>query len=187
MAKIDITKIEGYDTMTPEQKLAALETYEYDDGSGALKTIREQLSKATGDAAKYKRELEQSKKSSDDEMTKLQNRLAELEKRGRIAAARARFMAIGCTEESAKDMAECFGDVTLDDSVADRLFDGLKKHFDEVRKKAKSDAMTGVSKPKGGSEQKAMTLEEFRKMSADERAEFAHKNPEDYERLYGGN
>ena len=26
--KIDTTKIEGYDTMTPEQKLAALEAFE---------------------------------------------------------------------------------------------------------------------------------------------------------------
>ena len=33
MAKIDITKIEGYDKMTPEEKLAALEAFEYEDTS----------------------------------------------------------------------------------------------------------------------------------------------------------
>ena len=33
MAKIDITKIEGYDIMTAEQKLAALEAFEYEDNA----------------------------------------------------------------------------------------------------------------------------------------------------------
>lgn len=40
MAKIDITKIEGYDKMTPEEKLAALEAFEYEDNSSELEKYK---------------------------------------------------------------------------------------------------------------------------------------------------
>lgn len=40
MAKFDTSTIENYDSMTPEEKLAALENYEYDDHSDAVEQAR---------------------------------------------------------------------------------------------------------------------------------------------------
>ena len=51
MAKIDTSKIEGYAEMTPEQKLAALEGFEYEDNSAELEKQKNALSKANSEAA----------------------------------------------------------------------------------------------------------------------------------------
>lgn len=55
MAKIDTSKIEGYAEMTPEQKLAALEGFEYEDNSAELEKQKNALSKANSEAAEWKR------------------------------------------------------------------------------------------------------------------------------------
>lgn len=55
MAKIDTSKIEGYANMTPEQKLAALEGFEYEDNSAELEKQKNALSKANSEAAEWKR------------------------------------------------------------------------------------------------------------------------------------
>ena len=54
MAKIDTSKIEGYADMTPEQKLAALEGYEYEDNAAELEKQKNALSKANSEAAEWK-------------------------------------------------------------------------------------------------------------------------------------
>ena len=64
MANIYVTKIEGYAEMSPEDKVAALEAYEYDDGSN----LKSAVDKATHEAAEYKKQLKalQDKISSED-------------------------------------------------------------------------------------------------------------------------
>ena len=55
MAKIDTTKIEGYESMTAEQKLEALTAYEFEEeqGDSEVERLRSSLSKANKDAAEY--------------------------------------------------------------------------------------------------------------------------------------
>lgn len=55
MAKIDTNLIEGYADMTPEQKLAALEGFEYEDNAVELERQKNALSKANSEAAEWKR------------------------------------------------------------------------------------------------------------------------------------
>ena len=43
MAKIDTNLIEGYADMTPEQKLAALEGFEYEDNTAELERQKKKL------------------------------------------------------------------------------------------------------------------------------------------------
>ena len=58
MAKIDISKIENYASLTPEQKLTALEAYEVEDaGGGDLEKYKAAASKANSEAAELKRQL----------------------------------------------------------------------------------------------------------------------------------
>ena len=55
MAKIDVSKIEGYDTMTPEEKLAALESFEYEDNATELERYKNAVTKANSEAADWKK------------------------------------------------------------------------------------------------------------------------------------
>jgi len=57
MAKIDITKIEGYEEMSAEEKLAALEGFEIPelDYTGFVK--KELFDKASSEIANYKKQL----------------------------------------------------------------------------------------------------------------------------------
>ena len=57
--KIDVSKIVGYEEMSAEDKLKALEEYEFDvpkDNSEEVKNLKESLSKANSQAAEYKRQ-----------------------------------------------------------------------------------------------------------------------------------
>ena len=76
MAKIDITKIEGYDKMTPEEKLAALEAFEYEDNFSELEKYKNAASKANSEAAEWRKkhnallsEEEQKKQANEEELT----------------------------------------------------------------------------------------------------------------------
>ena len=77
MAKIDTSKIEGYAEMTPEQKLAALEGFEYEDNSAELEKQKNALSKANSEAAEWKRKhnalLSEEEKKKQDEAQRLQD------------------------------------------------------------------------------------------------------------------
>ena len=60
MAKIDVTKINGYADMSAEEKLKALEEYEFDapkDNIEEIAKLKNALSNASSDAAKWKAAL----------------------------------------------------------------------------------------------------------------------------------
>ena len=57
MPKIDTSTIAGYAEMTAEQKLAALESFEYDDGSKQNEKLKAAMDKAASEAASYKKKL----------------------------------------------------------------------------------------------------------------------------------
>lgn len=56
MAKIDTSKIEGYESMTAEEKLAALESVEFDLSGYVSKDTAD---KYASEAAQYKRQLKE--------------------------------------------------------------------------------------------------------------------------------
>ena len=70
MAKVDITKIEGYEGMTPEEKIKALEAYEIEDVqpdySGYVK--KDVFDKTASELAGVKKQLKE--KMTDDEAAK---------------------------------------------------------------------------------------------------------------------
>ena len=60
MAKIDVGVIDGYETMTAEEKIAALEAFEYDDHSQELEDLgkyKDATTKANHEAAELKKQL----------------------------------------------------------------------------------------------------------------------------------
>ena len=60
MAKINVSDIEGYAEMTAEEKVAALENYEYEDNAQAvsdLEKYKDAVTKANHEAADFKKQL----------------------------------------------------------------------------------------------------------------------------------
>ena len=100
MPKIDTSKIEGYAEMTPEQKLEALEGYEYEDHSEELERQKAAVSKANGEAAEWKRkhtallsEDEKKKQEDADKLASMEKELAELRKGKVVSDYKAKFVA----------------------------------------------------------------------------------------------
>ena len=77
MAKIDVTKIKGYEQMSAEDKLKALEAFEYDDGASEIERYKNAATKANSEAAEWKKKHnallsteDQKKQESEENMTK---------------------------------------------------------------------------------------------------------------------
>jgi acyl-CoA synthetase (NDP forming) len=192
--KIDVGLIEGYETMTAEEKLAALESFEYDDHSDALADLekhKEATNKATHEAAELKKQLkalqDQQKtgnKSADETIARLQEQVNELTRQNTISSYTAQFVALGYDSE----LAAATAIATADGDVA-TVFENQRKFLEQHDKDTKANILKQTPKPGQGGTGKqapAMTLEKFRKLSQTERMKFAAEYPEEYAKLYGG-
>lgn len=190
MAKLDTSLIEGYENMTPEQKVSALEALEYDDHAAELEKYKNALTKANGDAAEWKRkhnallsEDELKRQKEAEERQQIMDELTTLREEKLISGYKTSYMANGYDEALADATARALAAGEMDKVFANQ------KAFLEARDKAlKAQLMGNTPKPAGdgGTASSTMTLEAFRKMTSAERAEYASKNPEEYESLYGG-
>lgn len=152
MAKIDTSKIEGYADMTPEQKLAALEGYEYEDNAAELEKQKNALSKANSEAAEWKRkhnallsEEEKKKQEDADKLAQMEQELADLRKAKTVSEYKAKFVAQGYDETLAKETAQAYAD---GDSA--KVFANQSKFLEEYAKKVKADALKKTPKPTPG-------------------------------------
>ena len=161
MAKIDISKIDGYADMTPEQKIAALEAFETEDPDYSGYVKKDIFDKTASELAAKKKELNE--KLTEDEQKKQKE---QEEREEKLADATAEAMADGDTE---------------------KVFANQKKHLENVEKKVRAEALKDTPKPTPDGDSKTMTLEKLRKMSPQERYDYSVKNPEDYKALYTNN
>lgn len=194
MAKIDVGLIEGYETMSAEEKLSALENFEYDDHSAEIADLgkyKDATDKATREAAEYKKQLkalqEQQKtgnSKADDTIAKLQEQVAELTRQNTIASYTAQFTALGYDTE----LAQATAIATADGDVA-TVFENQRKFLEQHDKDTKANILKQTPKPGQGGIDKptpTMTLKKFRKLSTVEKMKFAADYPEEYAKLYGG-
>lgn len=189
MAKIDVSKIEGYADMTPEEKVAALEAHEYEDLTAEVERYKNAATKANSEAADWRKkhnallsEEEQKKQANDEELTNLRQRVADMEKKELIAGHKVNFLAIGYDEALADATAKA-----MVDGDTDKVFANHKKFLEAHDKAIKAELLGNAPKPKAGSVSSGMTLEKFRKLSPQERHGFSVNHPEEYKELYGGN
>lgn len=154
MAKIDTSKIEGYANMTPEQKLAALEGFEYEDNSAELEKQKNALSKANSEAAEWKRkhnallsEEEKKKQEDADKLAQMEQELADLRKGKTVSEYKAKFVAQGYDEALAEETAKA-----LADGDSAKVFANQSKFLEEYAKKVKSDAIKKTPKPGAGAD-----------------------------------
>ena len=152
MPKIDVSLIEGYDTMTPEQKLAALEAYEYEDHADELERTKNALSKANSEAAESKRKLrekltvdEQAAQQEAEEKEKLKKDNAALMEELSVTKNTAQLVALGYEAKLAADTAKA-----MFDGDTAKVFANQKKHQEAMAHQIEADLLKKTPKPPAG-------------------------------------
>ena len=182
--KIDITKIDGYESMTIEEKLNALEGYEFDT-SGYVK--KDSFDKTASDLASYKKKYkellsaeEQAKLEREEELNQIQEELKTLKMEKQLSEMTSQYLSLGYEDDLAKSTAKAFidGDMT-------KVFENQKLHQSNMEKKVKADILKDTPQPKeGNAKTGGMTKEQLRAMSPQERFAYSQANPEEYKAIY---
>lgn len=188
MAKIDTSKIEGYDSMSAEDKLKALEEYEYEDNADELEKQKNLLSKANGEAAEWKKKFnalskdgDKEKKTLEEKYNELSTEVETLKKEKKQSEYVAALVSQGFSEDNAKEAAAALieGDMV-------KYFECSKKHNEGLEKDIEARLLKNTQRPPAGDADKGMTLEKLRKLSPDERLKYSEEHPEEYKKLYDG-
>lgn len=148
MAKIDITKIEGYAAMTPEQKIAALESYDVAAPDMSRFVSKETYDKAAAEAAAWKRKVRESQTEDEKKAEADRERDEELKSLKRRVA----------ISDNAKSLLKSGYDADNAEKAAAALYDGDNEAFfsiqqsvmESARKSAVADKMNKTPAPNRG-------------------------------------
>lgn len=178
-------KIDGYDKMTAEEKLQALEALELEEQDDSK--WKELINKASAEASKYKKELRE--KQSEAERLEAERKEAEAKKDAELEALRrekliaehkANFLKVGYTEKSAEESANAIADGDYA-----KIFNNLSNFIAEKEKTIREDLLKSTPKPAGGDSGQSVTKEQFDKMSYGEKVKLYETNKELYDSLKG--
>ena len=138
-------KIDGYENMTAEEKLAAIEAYDPTKNGWVSK---ETLDKATSEAAGYKKALKDAQASANqasDTQKSLEERIQELEKERAISGAVAKYVGLGYSPELAQSSA-----TALINGDFETLFQDQQTVLEAAKKSAGIEQLKQTPKPAGG-------------------------------------
>lgn len=196
MPRIDTSSIEGYAEMTADEKLAALEAFEYDDGSDELGKYKNATTKANSEAAEYKRQLKEAQAKlaeadsrasegqteAERQIAEMRAQLESMQRDKTVADYTARLVSSGFEPELAAT-----GAAALADGDAPAFFDGLAKFIEAHDKSLTAQlAQRSITPDKGNKQpdQTGMTMQKLRQLTPMQRAAFAEAHPEEYAKLY---
>lgn len=146
MSKIDTSTIEGYEAMTAEEKLAALEGMELPAPDYSGYVPKNQFDNVASELSKLKKSSSATDKISQETIEALQEKVTQMEKTSKIAENKAQFIAMGYDEALAAETAEA-----LIDGDSTKVFENQKKFLENHDKKFKADLLKGTSTPPAGS------------------------------------
>lgn len=180
-------KIENYENMTPEEKLAALEAYDPEKEGFVSKAT---FDKTATEAATFKKQLreklteeEQKAEKDKEEREKLIARVQELEQKETVSNYTNSYLALGYDEKTAKATAEALAKGDME-----TVFANQKSHIASREQALRAELLDQTPPPVGsGGGDGGTTLEQLKAMTPQARFEFSQKNPEEYKKLYGGN
>lgn len=189
MAKIDVSKIEGYADMSAEEKLKALEALDLPDPDYSGYVKKDVFDKTAKELADKKKELKD--KLSEDEKAQLERQeqqvamekeLAALRRESTISKTKAKYLSLGYDEKLADETAQAVAD-----GDTEKVFANEKKHLEAFEKSIRADALKNGPRPEGGQPgNPAMTLEKFRQLSPQDRLKFSQEHADEYKALYSG-
>ena len=186
----DLLKDAYKEGMTLEEIEAALADVELPgDQTAEVERLKAALSKSNSENAEWKKKhrealSEEERKAQEiaERMKQLEEQNASLLRESNVSKHKAKFLGMGYEEALAGDAA-----VAMVDGDMDKLFSYQQKHQEALEKKIRAEALKGTTKPVSDKDDGTMTLEKLRKLPANERLEFSEKNPDEYNKLYGGN
>lgn len=176
--------IEGYEDMTPEEKVAALEAYEPTDV-----VSKAMFDKTASELAAAKKSLREKQTDEEAKATKaaeehaaLLERVEKAESALAVSNYTSAYIAMGYDEKLAKATAEAMakGDT-------ETVFKNQKLHQETRDKALKAELLKQTPPPAAGGSDTGMKKDEFAKMSLQDKQKFAQENPEQYKEFYGGN
>ncbi len=176
-------EIENYESMTPEEKVAALEA-----NYSSVAQHKAAADKAASEAASYKKQLREKQTDEEakaakaaEEHAALLARLEELEHERSVNAYVAAYVGMGYDEKLAKATAEAMakGDT-------ETVFKNQKLHQENREKALRTELLKGTPSPAAGKADVGKTKEEFSKLTLAEKAKYAEEHPEEYKQFYGG-
>lgn len=185
MAKINTSVIEGYENMSAEEKLAALEALDLPD----VDKMKSALDKATSEAAGYKKQLRE--RMTEDEAKEaeraareaaIQKELEQLKAEKLIDQHTNKFLGLGYEEKLARETATAMaaGDTEL-------VFKNHAKFIADREKALKAEILKSTPTPPAGDGAEKKTRDDFKKMTLAEKQKFALENPEQFNEFIGGN
>ena len=144
--KIDPSKIEGFDNLSADEKVAALLNQEIEveqTEPADVTKLKTSLSKANSEAAEYKRllrekqtEAERAEADRAEREKALQDELASYRDKERISSYKAQLMSAGVDSETADLMAK-----SLPEGVQDEYFLATKSFLDNQRQKLLTESI----------------------------------------------
>ncbi len=186
MARIDFSKIEGYETMSAEEKLAALEALELPDPDYSGFVKKDVADKYASEAANYKKQLrermsedEAAKAKAAEDMAAVMQELESLKADKAISEFTTQFMGIGYDEALAKSTATALqrGDMSV-------MFKNHAKFVADREKALKAELLKGTPTPPPGEGAKGTTKEKFKAMTLVEKQAFAQEHPDEYAAMF---
>ena len=187
MANIDTSKIEGYDTMTAEEKVKAFESFNIPDPDYSGYVKKDVFDKTASELAQTKKDLkarmteeEIAKAEHEAELKKYKEQAESLQREKNIADNKAKFISLGYDDSLATETAEA-----LEKGDFATVFKNQQTVIENVKKIAKGEAMASTPAPAGKATDgsKTITKEQFDKMGYAERTELFNTNRELYEEL----
>ena len=187
MAKIDVTKIEGFrEDMTADEKLALLQNYEIAEPDYRGYISKDKFDQTASEAAKYKKELaarmsEEEKKAAKDaeERAALEEKYNAINQEVQIAKNKAKLLALGYDEKLADDTA-----TAMASGDTEKVFANQAAFKVGIEKATEARLLNSTPRPPAGSSTPtAVTVEQFGKMGYQQRVELKTKDPETYKTL----
>ena len=135
MAKIDTSKITGYAEMSAEDKLKALEAFEYEDNAAEWKRKHNALLS----------EEDKKKQEQEDKFASMEKELSELREAKSASEYKAKLIGLGYAEDLATTTAKA---MVAGDTMT--VLANQQKFLDEFAKQVKADALKKTPKPTPG-------------------------------------
>lgn len=159
--KIDVTKIENYEAMTPEEKLDAVLNFEFEvpqveppkADDTEVNKLKQRLNEVTSESANYKRQLhekmsadERAKAEREEQEQALRNELNTLRRERTVSIYTSKLMESGYDATTAKTMAE-----GLPDGIGDDFFTSQKSFLETTIQNTKAQVLNQQPQPTQGS------------------------------------
>ena len=179
MPKIDTSRIEGYAEMTVEQKLAAMEAFEYDDNAGTVAQLTKDLATARTSAEDWKKkhddrltDEEKNRNAAEEAQKALQEELNTLRREKTVAGYKAKLLAQGYEEKLADDTAAALADGNME-----KVFANQQKFNLSREEKWNAEHLGGTPRPPAGTGGEGMTKEKFLRLDTKAQTDYIKDHP----------